>query len=100
MVESIREPFKEKFIKDLNKSDGFIAISGMIVDRANDSFIVDDGTGQLGVVMEGVNGSFDYVRVFGRLLDDSGEFKLQGDIIQDLGKIDKFLYNKVKELLR
>ena len=94
-----REPFKEKFIKNLRKEDTFVAISGMVVDKDDNSFMIDDGTGQLGVFMENFDNSLEYVRVFGRLIQDGGEFKLQGDVVQDMKKIDKFLYNKVKELL-
>lgn len=99
MAES-REPFKEKFIKDLKKEDGFVSLSGMIVDKDKDSFMIDDGTGQLGVIIEDFDSSLEYVRVFGRLVQENGEFKLQGDVIQDIKKIDKFLYNKVKQLLQ
>lgn len=91
-------PFIEKNINDINDNDTYIAISGMVINKGENSFMLDDGTGQIPVVME-FNTLTDFVRVFGRIAVNENGYYLEGEIIQDLSKIDKFLYKKVKQLL-
>ncbi|MAG50343.1 hypothetical protein CL621_01720 [archaeon] len=96
-----REPYSEKQINDINETDTNLAISGMIISKTDSSFVMDDGTGQLIVLnndLEIIENK--YIRVFGRLIPNEDNFNLQADIIQDLSKIDTFLYNKVKKILK
>lgn len=90
--------FKEKYIKNLIKDDFNVAVAGMVVNKQDNSFILDDGTGQVMVYSNNeVNG--DFVRVFGRVNIIDNNLHVQGFIIQDISKVDKFLYKKVKDLL-
>ncbi len=96
-----REPYIEKQIDSINESDTNIAVSGMMISKIESSFIIDDSTGQLAVLANNVEIIENkYIRVFGRLIPSESGFELQADIIQDLSKIDTFLYNKVKTLLK
>lgn len=90
----MQQPYKETFIKDL-KENSKVSISGFIVDKKENSIIVDDNTGSLPVIIETSLALNTFVRVFGYYAN--GE--LRGNIIQDLGNVNKQLYNKVKLLL-
>lgn len=100
-MEPIRTfPYVEKNIKDLDKQDIKIAISGIIINKEEESLILDDGTGQINVYISTDLPINTYIRILGRLLPFENGFELQGDIIQDFSKIDKLLYRKVKSLLQ
>ncbi len=89
--------FTERLIKDLNRDDLKVAVSGVVVDKGERSFMIDDGTGQVGVFFEGNIENGRYVRVFGRLVNlDSKE--IEAEFVQDLNKIDKKLHRRVLEL--
>lgn len=90
--------FKEKYIKDLIKDDFNVAVAGMVVNKQDNSFILDDGTGQV-MVYANNEVSGDFVRVFGRVNTMDNNLHLQGFILQDISKVDKFLYKKVKDLV-
>ncbi len=101
MAESIRAyPFIEKNIKDLDVKDIKIAVSGLIVDKADEFIILDDSTGQVKVNINTNLEVNSYVRVFGRVLPYEDSLEVYGEIIQDFSKIDKLLYKKVKSLLQ
>ncbi|MDP4012487.1 MAG: hypothetical protein Q8R00_02675 [Candidatus Nanoarchaeia archaeon] len=93
-----RKPYIEKFVKDLSIQDFKVSVSGIIVTKSNNSFLLDDGTGQIQVIAANIP-DFEYIRVFGKLLPTEAGFEIDSEIIQDLSKIDKTLYKKVKELL-
>ena len=90
--------FKEKYINNLSKDDFNVAVAGMVVNKQDNSFILDDGTGQV-MVYSNNEVSGDFVRVFGRVNTMDNNLHVQGFIIQDISKVDKFLYKKVKDLL-
>jgi len=93
-----RQPFVDKYAKDLSPSDTFVSLTGVVVSKGESSFILDDGSGDVVVLMNS-EGLPDYVRVFGRLLQTEDGLRLQGDFFQDVSKIDKLLYKKVKDLI-
>ena len=75
-----------------------VSLSGMVINKEDSSFILDDSTGQVMISNnQEVNG--DFVRVFGRVNMIGEEIQIQGFIVQDLSKVDKFLYKKVQELI-
>jgi uncharacterized protein YdeI (BOF family) len=87
--------FKEKQIKDIKVDDIIVAVSGIVVNKEGNSFMLDDSSGQIGVVLESVDfNNGDYVRVFGKVFDEDGLI-LQGEFAQDLSKINKKLHQKV-----
>ena len=93
-----RKPYAEKFIKDISIKDFKVAVSGVIVNKSEKSFLLDDGTGQIAVSSSTVP-DYQYIRVFGKVLPLENGFELQSEIIQDLSKIDKAIHRKIKELL-
>ena len=98
MEDSRRKPYVEKFVKDINANDFKIAVSGVIVNKTENSFLLDDGTGQVRVASANVPGH-EYLRVFGKIMPMEDGFEIQAEIIQDLSKINKGLHKKVKSLL-
>lgn len=88
----------DKYIKDLSEADTFVSLSGVVVSKSDGSFVLDDGSGEIMVLLESSELP-PYVRVFGRLLSYEEGLRLQADFFQDISKIDKLLYKKVKELL-
>ena len=93
-----RRAFAEKFIKELNRNDFKVSVSGIIVDKTGDSFLLDDGTGQVRIVSQQIP-NYSYLRVFGKIMPVEDGFEIQSDIIQDLGAINKNVHKKVKTLL-
>ena len=91
-------PYKEKLIKELSEYDINVAISGIIVNRGKNTFILDDGTSQVSIYSENIP-DYAYVRVFGRVIPFENDLEIQAQIIQDLSLIDKDLYNKYKKFL-
>lgn len=92
---------KEKRIKDINKDDSRLAISGLIINKSENSLILDDGTSQLKVIFEEPNEfkQGQYIRVIGNLINFNETNELRAEIIQDLNNINKKLHQKVIELL-
>ncbi|MEM4244696.1 MAG: hypothetical protein QXR60_00630, partial [Candidatus Nanoarchaeia archaeon] len=83
----LRKPFVDKYIKDLSESDTFVSLSGVVVSKADGSFVLDDGTGEIVVLLESAELP-PYVRVFGRVLFYEDGMRLQADFFQDNSKID------------
>ncbi|MBS3107499.1 hypothetical protein J4468_01155 [Candidatus Woesearchaeota archaeon] len=74
---------------------GKFAVAGVIVDKQGDLTLIDDGLAKISVLLEHNLAIGCFVRAFGRVTD--GE--MQGDLIQDINKIDKFLYAKTLKLI-
>ena len=89
------QSYQEKFIKDLSKEDTKIAVSGFIVDKKDNSIIVNDNTGNLIVICETNLDLNNFVRAFGTLFYNQ-DLMMQADLIQDLNNVNKQLYQKVK----
>jgi hypothetical protein len=88
-------PFKEKNIVDVSTADIKVAVSGLIIDKDETSFSLDDGIAQIRVLTTEDWPLTTYVRVYGKVLPEA----LNADIIQDFSIIDKLLYKKVKDIL-
>ncbi len=91
-------PYKEKQIKDISEYDINVAVSGVIVNKNKNTFILDDGTSQATIYSENIP-EYKYVRIFGRVIPFENGFEIQAQIIQDLSLINKDLYGKYKKFL-
>lgn len=91
------EPFREVFISNLSVDISKVAISGVVLSVRENGFLLDDGTGQVFVSMEGFNLSEgSYIRVFGQLV---GGVEVNALFIQDLSFINKEAHRSLlKEL--
>ena len=97
-----RQPAVERRIKDIRDSDTMVRILGTALEVREGDFILDDGEDQIAVIADpekvGSLNEGQRVRVIGRIFKDP-EPVLQGEVIQDMGKLDLDLYRKVKKLL-
>ena len=93
------ESYKETSVKDIKIEDYKISIIGTVIKREGNSFILDDGAGQILVISNDAPNA-DYVRVFGRVVPYENGFELEADIIQDLSKVDRELLRKVRDLFK
>lgn len=89
------QPFVEKQIKDLTEDNVKVAISGMVVERGNNHFVIDDGTGTLIIRSDSENTS-KMVKVFGNLTKFEDNMELNSLIVKDISDIDQELFKKFK----
>lgn len=92
----------ERAIAGIKPEDIRVSVIGTVLDRNEEGtwLVLDDGTGKVAVsseapVQAGVN---QLVRVFGRTIPLEHGVELQGEIIQDMGKLDLELFRRVKGL--
>jgi len=80
-----------------------VKVIGFIVDKKEDTLIIDDGSGKVKVfvdspgIIENLNLN-QLVRVFGSVLMTENGFEIRADIVQDLSRLDINLFKKVEEL--
>lgn len=93
--------YKEKFIEELKQDDEFICVAGYPAVINENSLLLDDGKSTINVYFnEKPATDVKFIKVFGRAINMEGITAIQADFIQDLSKIDTFLYNKVRLLLK
>lgn len=95
-----RAPSKFKKVEDVDGDDIRVAVTGTIVDKEEETLIIDDGTGNLEVefdlsedLSDFENG--DMVRIIGRPTGDT----MDGEVIQDFSDFDIDLYEEALEKL-
>jgi hypothetical protein len=98
----IRNPAIPKRISELRASDERVMVVGMVVNKGESEFVLDDGSGQLTVVLEDPSlvdeiGVGSKVRVFGNPMEAEGGIELRADILQKADSLDLKLYEKVRE---
>ena len=91
---------QERKIKDIKAEDVRVAVLGTVIDRKESTIVLDDGSGKISITFdEPVDLEINQlVRVLGRVIPLENGFELQGEIAQDMSKLDMELYKKVKEL--
>ena len=92
-----KQPFKEKLIKNIKKDDFKVAVSGFIVNKKENAFVLDDGSGEILVISQEMPKE-DFVKVFGIIMPIDDGLELQAEIIKDYSNVDKNLLKRVKEL--
>ncbi|MEK6932358.1 MAG: hypothetical protein AABW56_01025 [Nanoarchaeota archaeon] len=86
----------EKFISELNIKDSKVAVSGLIINKDENLIFIDDKTGAIAISIQTDLPINTFVRVLGYLMTQNKEFQIQGHVIQNLNKVNKKLYNKIK----
>ncbi len=94
------KPARPRKISEIKISDERVRVVGLVVDKKETEFVLDDGTGHLTVIFDDpveVGGLKvgSKVRVFGTPLSVSGSNELHAEIIQMMDELDLGLYNKV-----
>jgi uncharacterized protein YdeI (BOF family) len=97
-----RKPAVFTTVKNLSRDMSRVYLVGMIVSRNTEifSFMLDDGTGSVNVIMNDVDRFNDLkdnqtIRVFGKIWGEGDDMEIQGDLIQDFSKIDMPLFKQV-----
>jgi len=77
-----------------------VSVIGTIIDKQEDSIILDDGTGKITIGFDNPVGmeTDQIVRVFGRVIPLEQGFELQGEILQDMRGISTDLLKRLREL--
>lgn len=87
--------YKAREISEINtKTDSKVAIVGKVVERGENSFILDDGKAKAEISFEGEVKTNRTVRVFCSVI----EGRLKADIVQSLEDLDLNLFKRVNEL--
>ena len=101
-------PFRNHYIKknipEINSEvDLKVKILGFVVDKKENTFVIDDGSGKVKVfvdeasLLDNININ-QLIRVFGSTLPTEDGFEIKADAIQDLSNLNINLYKKVEEL--
>ena len=97
-----RLPSRECSVSEIQPEDIRIKVTGTIIDinKEGTRLVVDDGTGKIAITSESkCNAEMNQlVRVFGRVIPLEQGSELQGDVVQDMKKLDLELLKKVKGL--
>ena len=95
-----RIPSVERRIAEIKPGDMRVRITGTVIDKQDNRIVLDDGSGRINI-------GFDdpvkaepnqLVRVFGRVIPIEGGVELQGDIIQDMSRLDLELREETEQL--
>lgn len=99
-----RLPSKEKRISDIKPDDIRVSVTGTVIDKQDDGVVViDDGTGKVNVtfddpeVLKSVELN-QLVRILGRVMPVENGFELQGEVAQDMSKLDLELKKRVESI--
>ncbi len=96
-----RRPARSRKISEIKIGDEQVRVVGLVVDKKEAEFMLDDGSGRLTVVfddpavVEGV-GVGSRVRVFGTPLNVAGAHELRAEIVQKVDGLDLGLYEEVR----
>lgn len=96
---------KDRKISEIRSGDERVRVVGLVVDRGEADFVLDDGTGRISVFFDDPEtlkaveiGS--KVRVFGTPLDVGRGHELHCEILQRVDMLDLELYEEVRREIR
>jgi len=91
-----RSPTVVKQISEIKIEDVRVRLIGTVIDKSDTRIALDDGTGKIDVnFKEPVKTDLNkLVRVFGRVIPMDSGFELEGEILQDMSKLDVDLHRK------
>ena len=95
-----RLPSTEKQVSAITNDDIRVGIIGTVLDKQGERIVVDDGPGKAEISLKGEPNisAGQFVRVLGRVMPVEGGFELQGEVVQDMAKLDMGLLKKVRAL--
>lgn len=100
-----KNSYAKKKIDEINPDiDYRVKVIGLIVDKTDDTIVVDDGSSKVRVFVDAdvMNkiGIHQFVAVFGSTIPSDKGFDLKANVIQDLTGLDLNLYKKVDDLYK
>lgn len=93
-----RMPAVEKTIADIKETDIRVKLYGSVIETAEDSILLDDGTGQVKVATENLKIPSQNVMVVGKVIAFESGVEIKGEIISDATGLDRGLLEKVRVL--
>jgi RNase P/RNase MRP subunit p29 len=101
-------PYKDHYVKrkieEINpETDLKVKIMGFVVDKKDDTVILDDGSKKAKVFVDNITivekmNINQLIRIFGSTLPTDEGFEIKADVVQDLSNLNINLYKKVEEL--
>ncbi len=95
------KPTRNRKISEIKIGDERVRIVGLVIDKKDAEFVLDDGSGQITVLFddpaltEGIS-TGSKVRVFGMPLNAGDVNELRAEIIQKVDMLDLELYEEVR----
>ena len=95
------KPTRGRKISEIKIGDERVRIVGLVIDKKDAEFVLDDGSGQITVLFddpaltEGIS-TGSKVRVFGMPLNAGDVRELRAEIIQKVDRLDLELYEEVR----
>jgi len=96
----VHPPYQELSIASITPETKKISLTGLIVSKDAERFILDDGTGSITILGETPLPINTPIKVYGQLLIYPDSYALQSHALQDLSSMNQQLYKKVKSLLQ
>ena len=96
-----RKPARSRKVSEIKIGDEYVRVVGLVVEKKEAEFVLDDGSGRLVVFFEdpaiakGV-GVGSKVRVFGVPSNVAGTHELRAEIVQNAEGLDLGLYEEVR----
>ena len=93
-------PSVDRKVSGIKEEDIRVRVLGTVIDKKENTLVLDDGTGK-------ITANFDdpikaemkqMVRVFGRVFKTADGMELQGEVVQDMTRLDMELQKRVDEL--
>ena len=100
-----RKPAVERKINKVNQEDIRVKIIGRVIDKKENIFLLDDGTGTAEVMYdpEMIKKTFninDLIKLFARvLLSDGKDVQLQAEAIQNINDLNLDLYKRIMDVI-
>lgn len=100
-VRLIRRPARPRKISEIKIGDERVMVVGLVVDKKEAEFTLDDGSGHLTVIFDdpAVAGAVEIgskIKVFGTPLGVAGTNELHAEIVQKVDALDLGLYEEVR----
>jgi hypothetical protein len=95
------KPARDRKISEIKIGDERVRIVGLVIDKKDVEFVLDDGSGQITVLfddptlIEGIS-TGSKVRVFGMPLTAGDVKELRAEIVQKVDRLDLELYEEVR----
>ncbi len=103
MPQDRRAPARPRKIEHIDPRDDIrVRIVCTVLEKGEDSVMVDDGTGTTEVFLDrgdlqGIEEN-DRVRIIGRVLPTPESFEIQGELLQSMQGVDMDLYDEVRTI--
>ena len=95
-----RLPAFERKISEISEKDIRVRVLGTVIDKQGDFIILDDGTGKIKISMQNNLEANQFVRVIGKVMPLEDGLEIQGELAQDMSKLDMELVKTVEEFTK